>query len=160
LLDVDNDLFDDYGNLLPQDDPEPNSNDDYNETDIEDAEYILTELEHSIKQSNARVAAWMVKKAGGKLKVYTSGTIVSLAIPSKLRLRTEAKRLLCRITKVVKNRYTLICSVGPLSGTHTSRQLNSVLSLDDSSIPYKFLAKDPKLTINKVRVLFFKLYLN
>jgi hypothetical protein len=102
----------------------------------------------------------MVKKAGGKLKVYANGTIVSLAIPPKWRLRTEAKRLLCWITKVVKNHYTLICSVGPLSGAHTSGQLNAMLSLDESSLPLKFPAKEPRLTINKVRALFYILKLN
>jgi hypothetical protein len=102
----------------------------------------------------------MVKRASGKSKVYTNGTIVSLAIPPKLRLRTEAKRLLCRITKVVENRYTLIFSVGPLSSTHTARQLNAVLSPDESSVPLKFPAKEPKLTINKVRALFYRLKIN
>jgi hypothetical protein len=48
LLDVDNNPVDEHGNALPQ--PKPNSND---ETDTEDAEYILTELERSIRQSNA-----------------------------------------------------------------------------------------------------------
>lgn len=81
LLNVDNELVDEHGNALPQEDS--NSNEEYEETDTEAAEYILTELEHTIRQSNARVAARMVKKAGGKLKVYTNGTIVSLAIPTK-----------------------------------------------------------------------------
>jgi len=153
LLDVDNDLVDEHGNALSQD--EPDSDNEYEETDTEAAEFILTELERSIRQSNARTAARMVKKAGGKVKVYTKGSIVSLAIPSKWRLRTEAKRLLCRITKVAKNKYTLICSAGPLSSTYHSGQLNSVLSPDESSLPLRFPAKANKLTINKVRALFY-----
>jgi hypothetical protein len=36
----------------------------------------------------------MVKKVGGKMKVYFKDSIVSLAIPAKQRLKTEAKRLL------------------------------------------------------------------
>jgi hypothetical protein len=108
----------------------------------------------------ARVAARMVKKASGKLKVYTNGTIVSLAIPTKWRLRTEAKRILCRITRVVKNRYTLICSVDPLSGTHTAGQLNPVLLPGGSLLPLKFPANEARLTINKVRALFYRLNIN
>ena len=110
-------------------------------------------MERSIRQSNAWTAAKMVKKAGGKVKVYTKGSIVSLAIPLKWRLRTKAKRMLCWISKVAKNKYTLICSVGPLSGTHHVGRLNSVLSPDESSLPLRFPAKASKLTINKVRAL-------
>jgi hypothetical protein len=68
--------------------------------------------------------------------------------------------MLCRITRVVKNRYTLICSIGPLSGTHTAGQLNPVLSLDESSLLLKFPAKEARLTINKVRALFYRLNIN
>jgi hypothetical protein len=90
---------------------------------------------------------------GSKLKVYTNGTIVSLAIPTKWRLRTEAKRM-------VKNWYTLICSAGPLSGTHTAGQLNPVLSPDESLLPLKFPANEARLTINKVSGLFYRLNIN
>jgi hypothetical protein len=93
MLGVDNDTVDEHGNILPQ--PNLTSDDEYDETDTEAAEYILTELERTIRQSNARSAAQMVKKAGGKVKTYTKGTIVSLAIHRKLRLRTESKRILC-----------------------------------------------------------------
>jgi hypothetical protein len=154
LLNVDNNPVDEHGNELPQDKAESGS--EYEETDTEAADFILTELECSIRQSNARTAARMVKKASGKSKVYTNRTIILLAILPKLRLQIEAKRLLCRITKVVKNRYILICSVGLLSGTYTAGQLNAVLSPDESSIPLKFPAKELKLTINKVRVLYYR----
>jgi hypothetical protein len=89
---VDNQLVGEDGNVLPQlehakgDENESNSDSEYPETNAEDAEYILTELECQIKQSNAQTAARMVKKASGKAKVYTKDSIVSLAIPSKLRL--------------------------------------------------------------------------
>ena len=84
------------------------------------------------------------------MKIYANGSIVSLAIPSKLRLKPEARRLLCRITKVVKNRYTLICFAGPIKGSHNAGQLNEVLSPDKSSIPLKFQGwKKAKLTIAK-----------
>jgi hypothetical protein len=102
----------------------------------------------------------MVKKASGKVKVYTNGSIVSLAIPLKLRLQTKAKRLLCWIMKVVKNWYTLIYLVGPLAENHTAGQLNDVVSTDESSIPLRFPAKEAGLIINKVRTLFYRLNLN
>jgi hypothetical protein len=92
----------------------------------------------------------MVKKACGKVKIYANKAIVSLAIPTKIRLKIEAKRLLYQITKVAKNRYTLICCFSPLSGTHTPRQLNEVLSQDETLIPMSFLEwKGSKLTLTK-----------
>jgi hypothetical protein len=96
LLNVDNQPVDENGSVLLQlehtnsNDNGSNSssdsddNSEYTETDTEDVEYVLTELERQIKESNARTAARMVKKASGKVKVYTKGSIVSLAIPSKL----------------------------------------------------------------------------
>jgi hypothetical protein len=154
LLDVDNNPVDKHSNELPQDKTENDS--EYEETDTEAADFILTELECSIRQSNTQTAARIVKKASSKSKVYTNRTIILLAILPKLQLQIEAKRLLCRKTKVVKNRYILICSVGLLSGTYTARQLNTVLSPDESSIPLKFPAKELKLTINKVRALYYR----
>jgi hypothetical protein len=102
-LNVSNQPIDEEGNVLQQ--LEPTSDDDqgYLETDTKDVAHILTELERQIKQSNARTAARMVKKVNKRITVYTKGSIVSLAIPTKLRLKAKAKRLLCRITKVVKN---------------------------------------------------------
>ena len=164
LLDVNNAPVDENGILLPQQETASDSdgeasnsgsegsdsdNEDH-ETDTEADNYILTELERQIKQSNARTAARMVKKVGGKMKVYAENSIVSLAIPAKLRLKTEAKRLLCRIIKVVRNRYTLVCSVGPLSGSYTAGQLNEVVAPDESSVPMGFPDwKRAKLTLTK-----------
>ena len=91
-----------------------------------------------------------VAKTNKKPKVYKESSIMLLAIPNKLQLRIEAKEILCRITKVVKNQYTLICAVGPLAKTYYSRLLNKVLSLDESALLLSFLAKEPKITINKV----------
>jgi hypothetical protein len=53
LLNVNNKLVDEHENALPQE--EPNSDNEYEETDTEAAEYILTELERTIRQSNAQV---------------------------------------------------------------------------------------------------------
>lgn len=108
-----------------------------------------------IKQSNVQTAVRMVRKAGSKLKVFANGSIVLLAIPPKWRLRTEAKRLLCWITKVVKNQYTLICSVGLLTSSHHAKQLNKVLLLNKSSVLLRFPAIEAKLTINKASSLLY-----
>jgi hypothetical protein len=137
LLNVNNQPIDEEGNVLPLQEL-TNDSGDYLKTDTKDAAHILTELERQIKQSNARTAARMVKKVNKKMKVFTNGSIVSLAIPTKLRLKSEARRLLCRITKVVKNQYTLIYAAGPIKGSHNAGQLNEVLSPNESSIPVKF----------------------
>jgi hypothetical protein len=159
FLNVDNRRVDENGVLLLRQEADnredgsdegSNSDNEYPETDTKAEGYILTELERQIKQSNARTAARMVKKVGGKLRVYTKNAIVSLAIPAKLRLKTEAKRLLYWITKVVRNRYTLICSVSPLSGSHTASQLNEVVAPDESCVPMGFPDwKHTKLTLTK-----------
>jgi pyruvate dehydrogenase complex dehydrogenase (E1) component len=92
-LNVYNQLIDENGNVLQQ--LEPSSDDEYLETDTKDAAHILTELERQIKQSNAWTAARMVKKVNKKMKIFANNSIVSLAIPFKLQLKSEAKRLLC-----------------------------------------------------------------
>jgi hypothetical protein len=56
LLNVDNKPVDENRNLLAQE-QDPDSDDEYQETNTEDNEYILIELERQIKQSNARTAA-------------------------------------------------------------------------------------------------------
>jgi hypothetical protein len=81
LLNMDNQLVDENSNVLPQlersgiDENDSNSDSEYPETDAEDAEYILTELERQVKQSNARTAARMVKKLVVKQK-YTLKTLL------------------------------------------------------------------------------------
>jgi hypothetical protein len=93
FLNVDNKHVGENGVLLLQQETEnredgsdkgSDSNYEYPETDTEAEGYILTELEHQIKQSNAWTAARIVKKVRDKLKVYTENAIVSLAILAKL----------------------------------------------------------------------------
>lgn len=84
------------------------------------------------------------------MKVYLKDSIISIVILAKQRLKTEAKRLLCQITKVARNQYTLICFVSLLSGTYYARQLNKVVSLNKSLILLSFPNwKEPKLTLPK-----------
>jgi hypothetical protein len=148
-LNVSNNLIDSNENKLPQPALESNNKEDIIETDIEAEEYILTELEYHIRQNNTGVAARMVKKAGKKTRVFKKSWLVTLAIPSKLRLHTEPKCLLCQIVKVTKNQYFLDSTKGPISRSHSALQLNLVESADQSWIPIAWPAGIPKLTINK-----------
>jgi hypothetical protein len=91
----------------------------------------------------------MVKKASAKARIFKKGWLVTLAIPSKLQLRTELKRLLCWIVKVTKNQYSLDSTKGPLSGSHSALQLNPVESPDQNLVSINWPAGTPKLTINK-----------
>jgi len=122
---------------------------DFSETDIEAEEYILTELERRVRENNARVAARMVKKAGGKARKFAKGWLVTLAIPSKLQLRTESKRLLCRVDQVTKNQYFLSSTKGPISGSYSASQLNPVEAPDQSLIPANWPEGTAKLTLTK-----------
>jgi hypothetical protein len=140
LLNINNQPIDEEGNIL-QLQKLTNNNEDYPETDTKDAIYILTELERQIKQSNARTAARMVKKVNKKMKVFANSSIVLLAIPAKLQLKSEARQLLCQITKVVKNQYILICIAGLIKRSYNTSQLNKVLLLNKSSILLKFIGR-------------------
>ena len=121
----------------------------FSETDIESEEYTLTELECIVHKNNARIAAQMVKKAHGKAQIFQKGWLITLAILSKLRLRTEPKRILCRIDQVTKNQYFLSSTKGPLHGSHSASQLNPVEAPDQSLIPMNWPEGTTKLTLTK-----------
>jgi hypothetical protein len=122
----------------------------FSETDIEEEEYTLTELERIVRKNNARVATQMVKKAHGQAWIFKKGWIITLAIPSKLRLRTEPKRIPCRIDNITKNQYFLSSTKGPLRGSHSASQLNPVEAPDQSLIPMNWPDRTAKLTLNEV----------
>jgi hypothetical protein len=119
------------------------------ETDTDAEEYILTELEYNIYKNNTKVAARIVKKSGSKVQEFKAGWLVTLAIPSKLRLYTESKQLLCRVVKVVKNQYTLITAKGPIAGGHSASELNPVKASNKSLIPESWPENTKKLTLTK-----------
>ena len=48
----------------------------FSETDIEEEEYTLTELEYIIYKNNTRVAAQMVKKDYGKARIFTKAGLL------------------------------------------------------------------------------------
>jgi hypothetical protein len=142
LLNSSNNLINVNGNQL--------SDTEYaSETDIDCKEYILTALEHDIRKNNTKVAARIVKKAGKKARTFDKGSLVTLAIPSKLRLHTEPRRLLCRVVKVVKHQYTLITAKGLLSGSHSASALNSVSTPNQFLVPQSWPGNTKKLTLTK-----------
>jgi hypothetical protein len=68
-------------------------------------------------EKNIRVAEKMVVKGGPKT-TFIIGQFVTLAIPPKNRLLTEAYRLPYRIVKIVKSAYALLCAHGLLKGLY------------------------------------------
>ena len=72
----------------------------------------------------------MVYKTSKNATVFQEGIVVTLAILVKLRLPTEAKRLLYRVIWRHKNSYSLSTKFGPLKGLATAGQMNLVISLD------------------------------
>jgi hypothetical protein len=119
------------------------------ETDIDCKEYILTALEYNIYKNNTKVAARIVKKAGKKARTFDKGSLVILAILSKLQLYTEPQRLLCRVFKVVKYQYTLITAKGLLSGSHSASVLNSVSMPNQFLVLQSWPGNTKKLTLTK-----------
>jgi hypothetical protein len=143
--------IDTYKSGLPQNLLDSDDKDDsrFSETDIEAEEYTLTELECLVRKNNTRVAAQIVKKARGKARTFQKGWLITLAIPSKLRLRTEPKWILCCIDQVTKNQYSLTSTKGPLRGSHSASQLNPVEAPDQSLIPMNWPEGTTKLTLTK-----------
>jgi hypothetical protein len=119
----DEDARDDADN---EDDSDDNSDDEYPETDDEAEEYILTAIEQRIKANNAIVAEKMVRKSKKQAVVFKDGALVTLAIPAKIRLSLEPKRLLCRIIQCVRGRYTLTFKFGRIKGSWTASELNGI----------------------------------
>jgi hypothetical protein len=102
----------------------------YPKTDVETEEYILNTIERRIRQNNTLVAARMVHKTSKNATVFQEGIVVTLAILVKLRLPTEAKRLLYRVIRRHKNSYSLSTKFGPLKGFAIAGQMNLVISPD------------------------------
>ena len=94
-----------------------NSNAEYPpKTNSEAKGYILTAIEQRIKANNALVANKMVQKSKKKAVLFANGTLVTLAIPGKMRLSLEPKRMLCCIIKCVRGLYTLTFKFGRIKG--------------------------------------------
>jgi hypothetical protein len=68
----------------------------------------------------------MIVKGGPKTS-FTISQFVTLAIPLKNRLSTEATRFPCYIIKKVHNAYALLCIKGLLKRFHQAFTLKAVL---------------------------------
>jgi hypothetical protein len=95
---------------------------------------------------NVRVAELMVVKGGPKTS-FTIGQFVTLAIPPKNRLSTEASRLPCRIVRSIRGAYALLCAHGLLRGLHQASTLKAVLDGVTFDIPESVPPQTKKLTL-------------
>jgi len=79
---------------------------------------VLTEIERRVAEHNRRTQAQMVKqsKASGVITEFEDGDIATLVIPSKMRLKTESKRLPVRILLGDHGRYKVMSRHGRISG--------------------------------------------
>jgi hypothetical protein len=72
----------------------------------------------------------MVAKTAKKETVFKEGSLITLAIPLKLRLSTKAKRLVCQVVRRYKHLYSLSTKYRLLKGLATARQMNPITSPD------------------------------
>jgi hypothetical protein len=134
-----------------------NANEDTNsnagyppETDDEAEGYILTAIEQRIKANNILVAEKIVYKSKRKAILFADGILVTLAIPSKMRLSLEPKRMLCRIIKYIQGRYTLTFKFGRFKGTWTASQLNRIQDLESGvEIPLYWPDNGPTIALTQ-----------
>jgi len=102
-------------------DNEDDNNDDNNGPDL-----VLSEIETRVAANNARLHAQMIKANSSRSAIFAEGSIATLQIPPKLRLRTEPTRLPVRVIKYQNGQYLLQCQHGRLSGRYQGGQLNSI----------------------------------
>ena len=76
------------------------------------------EIETRVATNNARLHAQMIKANSGRSPIFELGTIVTLKIPSKLRLNTESVRLLVRVLEYKNGQYMLQSQHGRLAGQY------------------------------------------
>jgi len=123
-----------------QEEEDPNS---------EDETFLLVELlklNRRVTEKNVQVAEKMVTKGGSKT-TFAIGQFVTLAIPPKNRLSTEASRLPCRIVRSIRGAYGLLCAHGSLKGLHQASTLKAVLDSVTFNIPETVTPKVKKLTL-------------
>ena len=75
-------------------DNEDNDNDDNNSPDL-----ILSEIESQVAANNAHLYAQMIKANSSQSAIFVEGSIATLQIPLKLRLRTEPTQLPVQVIK-------------------------------------------------------------
>jgi hypothetical protein len=117
-------------------------------TDDEAEDFILTAIEQRIRANNTLVADKMIQKSNKKVVLFADGTLVTLAIPSKMRLSLELKRMLCRIIKRVRGLYTLTFKFRRIKGAWTASQLNGIQDLESGvEIPLYWLDNGPTIAL-------------
>ena len=79
---------------------------------------VLTEIETQVAVNNAHIHTRMIKANSGKSKVFYDGDIVTLRIPPKLRLKTEAIQLLVWVLECKNGQYKLQCWHSRLAGRY------------------------------------------
>jgi len=89
---------------------------------------VLSEIERRVAEHNRRTQAQMVKQsqASGVITEFEDGDIATLVIPSKMRLKTESKRLPVRILLGDHGRYKVMSRHGRISGRWPAEELNKV----------------------------------
>jgi hypothetical protein len=88
---------------------------------------VLTEIETKVAEFNARLQARMIKQSQGNQVVqFVDGSIATLWIPKKLRLRTEMERIAVRILASDHGAYKLMSQHGRIGGRFPADELNSV----------------------------------
>jgi hypothetical protein len=92
------------------DDKASDDEDEHIPTDTED--YVLTEIESRIAKNNLKVHARIAGKGKPDIAIFDKGKVVTLAIPKKLRLTSELRRLPVRVIKYSKGQYTLLSRHG------------------------------------------------
>jgi hypothetical protein len=94
--------LDDYNDDLDLD------QDDDNDDNINPSQdLVLMEIETRVAANNARLHAQMIKANSGRSPIFELGIIVTLKIPSKLRLNTKSVRLLVRVLEYKNGQYLL-----------------------------------------------------
>jgi hypothetical protein len=89
---------------------------------------VLSEIEKRVAEHNLQTQAQMVKqsRAYGVITEFEDGDIATLLILSKMRLKTESKRLPVRILSGDHDRYKVMSQRGRISGRWPAEELNKV----------------------------------
>jgi len=110
-------------NQVNQDNEDEDSDQDYhdddsNQDDSGDEDLVLTEIETRVAANNARLHARMIKANSGRSPLFVEGSIATLKIPPKLRLKTEGVRLPVHVLEYKNGQYKLQSRHGRLAGRY------------------------------------------
>ena len=80
------------------------------------SDLVLSEIETRVAANNARLHTQMIKANSGQSPIFAEGSVATLQIPSKLRLKAEPTRLPVQVLEHKNGQYKLQCQYGRLSG--------------------------------------------